>query len=99
MAPFPPYWGSGWSRRTADRDPPRLREPLSESELRVLRYLPTNLTMQEIASELHVSVNTVKAHARHLYAKLGSHSRGEAVDQARALRLLAPSARPHGTSA
>jgi LuxR family maltose regulon positive regulatory protein len=79
-------------------DPPLLREPLSESELRVLRYLPTNLTMQEIASELHVSVNTVKAHARHLYAKLGSHSRGEAVEQARALRLLAPSARPRGTA-
>jgi LuxR family maltose regulon positive regulatory protein len=76
--------------------PRPLREPLSESELRVLRYLPTNLTMQEIASELHVSVNTVKAHARHLYAKLASHSRGEAVEQARALRLLAPSARPRG---
>jgi LuxR family maltose regulon positive regulatory protein len=81
----------------AGGDRPGLREPLSESELRVLRYLPTNLTMQEIASELHVSVNTVKAHARHLYAKMGSHSRGEAVEQARALRLLARSARPHGT--
>jgi LuxR family maltose regulon positive regulatory protein len=80
-------------------DSPPLREPLSESELRVLRYLPTNLTMQEIASQLHVSVNTVKAHARHLYAKLGSHSRGEAVEQARALRLLAPTARPHSTGA
>ena len=71
----------------------RLREPLSESELRVLRYLPTNLTMQEIANQLSVSVNTVKAHARHLYAKLGVHNRGEAVEQARALRLLAPSGR------
>jgi hypothetical protein len=60
----------------------------------VLRYLPTNLTMAEIASELHVSVNTVKAHARHLYAKRGSHSRGEAVEQARALRLLAPPPAP-----
>jgi LuxR family maltose regulon positive regulatory protein len=72
-------------------EPQRLREPLSQSELRVLRYLPTNLTMREIASELHVSVNTVKAHARHVYAKLGSHTRGQAVEQARALRLLAPS--------
>jgi LuxR family maltose regulon positive regulatory protein len=80
-------------------DPPRLSESLSDSELRVLRYLPTNLTMHEIASELHVSVNTIKAHARHLYAKLGSHSRGEAVEQARALRLLAPSARPRSTGA
>ena len=61
--------------------------------------LPTNLTMGEIAAELHVSVNTVKAHARHLYAKLGSHSRGEAVEEARALRLLAPTASPRSTSA
>lgn len=37
------------------------------------------------------------AHARHVYAKTGSHSLGEAVEQARALRLLAPSARPHDT--
>ena len=36
-------------------------EPLSESEQRVLRYLPTNLTGPEIAGELYVSRNTVKA--------------------------------------
>jgi hypothetical protein len=39
------------------------------------------------------SVNTVKAHVRHLYAKLGVNSRGEAVERARALSLLAPSSR------
>jgi len=61
--------------------------------------ITSGLTMGEIAAELHVSVNTVKAHARHLYAKLGSQSRGEAVVRARALRLLAPTARPQGTSA
>jgi ATP/maltotriose-dependent transcriptional regulator MalT len=38
-----------------------------------------------------VSVNTVKAHMRHLYAKLGVNSRGEAVERARAFSLLAPS--------
>ena len=42
--------------------PGRPWEPLSESELRVLRYLPTNLTGPEIAGELYVSRNTVKAH-------------------------------------
>jgi LuxR family maltose regulon positive regulatory protein len=71
----------------------RLREPLSESEPRVLRYLPTNLSNREIADELYVSVNTVKAHIRHLFAKLDTHRRGEAVDRARALGLLAPSPR------
>jgi LuxR family maltose regulon positive regulatory protein len=69
----------------------RLREPLSESESRILRYLPTNLSVPEIATEVYLSVNTVKTHMRHLYAKLGAHRRGQAVQQARALGLLAPS--------
>jgi LuxR family maltose regulon positive regulatory protein len=73
--------------------PGRLREPLSDSETRVLRYLPTNLTAPEIASELYVSLNTVKTHMRHLYAKLGTHRRADAVERARALGLLAPSLR------
>jgi LuxR family maltose regulon positive regulatory protein len=68
-------------------------EPLSDSEIRVLRYLPTNLSGPEIASELYVSLNTVRTHLRHLYAKLGTHRRAEAVARARALGLLAPS--PH----
>jgi LuxR family transcriptional regulator, maltose regulon positive regulatory protein len=63
---------------------------LRQSELRVLRYLPTNMTAPEIAAELYVSLNTVKTHTRNLYAKLGTHRRAEAV--ARALGLLAPSA-------
>ena len=66
-------------------------EPLSDSEIRVLRYLPTNLTGPEIAGELYVSHNTVRTHIRHLYAKLGTHTRAEAVARARALGLLAPS--------
>jgi LuxR family maltose regulon positive regulatory protein len=68
-------------------------EPLSNSEIRVLRYLPTNLSAREIANELYVSTNTVKTHMHHLYAKLGTHRRGEAVERARALGLLAPSPR------
>ena len=74
--------------------PPRLTEPLLEplsgSEVRVLRYLPTNLSAPEIARELSVSPNTIKTHIRHLYAKFGTHHRAEAVDFARALGLLAP---------
>jgi LuxR family maltose regulon positive regulatory protein len=67
-------------------------EPLSSTEVRVLRYLPTNLTGPEIARELSVSRNTVKTHIRNLYAKLGVHTRAEAVTRARVLGLLAPSA-------
>ena len=73
----------------------RLIEPLSQCEIRVLRYLPTNLSGREIARELSVSLNTVRTHMRHIFAKLGVHRRTEAVTRARALGLLAPSpARP-----
>jgi LuxR family transcriptional regulator, maltose regulon positive regulatory protein len=73
----------------------RLTEPLSQSEIRVLRYLPTNLSTPEIARELSLSVHTVRTHVRHLFAKLGAHGRSEAVACARALGLLAPSPSPH----
>jgi LuxR family maltose regulon positive regulatory protein len=74
--------------------PPPPVEPLSDSEIRVLRYLPTHLSAPQIASELYVSHNTIRTHMRHLYAKLGTHRRFETVERARALGLLAPS--PHG---
>jgi LuxR family maltose regulon positive regulatory protein len=81
----------GGDRETAGG--PGLREPLSQGEIRVLRYLPTKLSAPEIADQLYLSVNTVKTHMRHLYDKLGVHRRHEAVEQARALGLLAPSPR------
>ena len=64
-------------------------EELSPGELRVLRYLPTNLSRPEIAGELSVSPNTVNAHIRSIYAKLGVRDRSSAVRRARELRLLA----------
>ena len=63
-------------------------EELSPSELRVLRYLPTNLTRPEIAGELSVSLNTVNTHIRRIYAKLGATDRSSAVRRGRELRLL-----------
>jgi LuxR family maltose regulon positive regulatory protein len=74
--------------------PPPPLEPLSDSEIRVLRYLPTNLSGPEIAGELYVSHNTVRTHITHLYGKLGTHTRAEAVARARVLGLLAPSPLP-----
>jgi LuxR family maltose regulon positive regulatory protein len=82
----------------AGRAPPHrgpdapLRDELSEAELRVVRYLPSNLTASEIASELVVSTNTVRTHMRHIYAKLDAHTRSEAVARARELGLVAPGA-------
>jgi LuxR family maltose regulon positive regulatory protein len=66
-------------------------EQLSPGELRVLRYLPTNLSRPEIAGELSVSVNTVNTHIRSIYAKLQASDRSAAVQRARALRLLSAS--------
>ena len=74
-------------------EPGPAREELSDAELRVLRYLPSNLKSHEIAGELQVSVHTVKTHMRHIYAKLDAHSRSKAVARARDLGLLAPSSR------
>jgi LuxR family transcriptional regulator, maltose regulon positive regulatory protein len=69
-------------------------EELSPGELRVLRYLPTNLSRLEIARDLSVSPNTVGTHIRSIYAKLGVRDRSAAVQRARQLRLLADG-RPH----
>ncbi len=65
-------------------------EALSDAELRVLRYLPSNLTAPAIAAELSVSTNTVKTHMRHIYTKLDTHDRAGAVERARQLGLLGP---------
>ena len=65
---------------------------MSDAELRVVRFLPSNLTAAEIASELIVSANTVRTHMRHIYAKRDAHTRSEAVARARELGLLAPGA-------
>jgi LuxR family transcriptional regulator, maltose regulon positive regulatory protein len=83
----PPGGQAGWALGRG------LTEQLTDSETRVLRYLPTHLTVHEIANEMFLSANTVNTHKRHLFAKLGAHSRHEAVDRARALGLLGPSAR------
>ena len=70
-----------------------LLEPLSPAETRVLRYLPTNLSVPEIADQLYLSQNTIRTHMRHMYDKLGAHRRHEAVERARTLGLLATSSR------
>ena len=64
---------------------------LSPTELRVLRYLPTNLSRPEIAKELSISINTVNTHVRNIYAKLDATDRSSAVQRARDLKLLARS--------
>jgi LuxR family transcriptional regulator, maltose regulon positive regulatory protein len=68
--------------------PPVLIEQLTERERTVLRYLPSLMTYEEIASDLYVSVNTVKSHVYGVFRKLGVSGRRQAVRSARELRLL-----------
>ena len=79
--------GSSPAAKEQSSSPPA--EELSPGELRVLRYLPTNLSRPEIAGELSVSPSTVSTHIRSIYAKLQVRDRSAAVRRARDLRLLA----------
>ena len=83
----------GSSPAAKEQSSPPPAEELSPGELRVLRYLPTNLSRPEIAGELSVSLNTVNAHIRSIYAKLQVRDRSSAVQRARELRLLAAAGR------
>jgi LuxR family maltose regulon positive regulatory protein len=82
--------GSAPPARHPDPAPPAGQ--LSPGELRVLRYLPTNLSRQQIGDELFVSLNTINTHVHNIYAKLRVRDRSAAVQRARELRLLAPAA-------
>ena len=57
---------------------------LTPHEVRLLRMLVEGHSYKTAAAELHVSVNTIKFHLRHIYDKLQVHTKSEAV--AKALR-------------
>jgi LuxR family maltose regulon positive regulatory protein len=63
-------------------------DPLSERELSVVRLLGTQLTGPEIAHQLHVSLNTMRTHTKHIFVKLGVNDRATAVRRAEALGLI-----------
>jgi len=65
-----------------------LIEPLSERELEILQLIAEGLSNQEIGSQLYLSLNTVKAHTRNIYGKLGVNSRTQATARARTLGIL-----------
>jgi LuxR family maltose regulon positive regulatory protein len=85
--------GSDYVNRILAAFPPATREtpaidPLTERELQALRLLATELSTQEIAAALVVSVSTLRTHTKRIYSKLYAHSRFEAVQRAQALDLL-----------
>jgi LuxR family transcriptional regulator, maltose regulon positive regulatory protein len=71
-----------------DQAPILAAEPLTEREREVLRHASSLLSTAEIASEMYISVNTVKSHLAHIYSKLAATHRGEAVRRARQLELI-----------
>jgi LuxR family maltose regulon positive regulatory protein len=72
----------------ADQAPVLPAEPLSDREREVLRHISGMLSTAEVASEMYISVNTVKTHLRTIYRKLAATHRGEAVRRARQLELI-----------
>lgn len=85
----PPDWLDRLRRRATDHGAGSsaeridLVEPLTERERDILRFLPSRLTIREIADERYVSVNTLKFHLKAIYRKLGVSSRAEAAELAR----------------
>lgn len=78
----------GHSRAGDGVEPLPRVEGLTEREREILAYVPSMLSAAEIGEELYISVNTVKAHLRSIYRKLGVSRRREAVIQARRHGLL-----------
>ena len=64
-------------------------EPLTEREREVLRHVPGMMTTAEVASEMYISVNTVKTHLKSIHRKLATGHRREAVRRVRQLELIA----------
>ncbi len=71
---------------------------LSSRETEVLRAMMTGRHGRQIASDLHISADTVRTHAQNIYAKLDVHSRLEAVSVARAAGLQ-PAGEDHSPDA
>jgi LuxR family maltose regulon positive regulatory protein len=65
-----------------------LEKPVTERELEILRLLATDLSPKEIASEMTISLATMRTHARNIYQKLGVNGRFEAVQRAKELGLI-----------
>jgi len=87
---------AAFAGKILDRFDGRLSKPaasqpaalLTDSEVAVLRFLPSHMTNQEIAESLFLSINTIKTHLSSVYRKLGVANRRQAIAQARRLELL-----------
>jgi DNA-binding NarL/FixJ family response regulator len=74
--------------QTAANGPDNMLEPLTAREREVLGFLPSHLSVPDIAARIYVSPNTVKSHLKSIYRKMGAASRGDAVTIAVSRGLL-----------
>ena len=88
LAPGPAPRSAPAPRGAPDQAPILVVEPLTEREREVLRHASGLLSTAEIASELDISIHTVKTHLKNIYRKLATTRRGEAVRRARQLELI-----------
>ncbi|WP_371566646.1 LuxR C-terminal-related transcriptional regulator [Streptomyces canus] len=86
LTPGPPRHGA--HPRPEELPAPLVAVELSGREHDVLERLARIMSTEEIATDLYVSVNTVKTHLKSVYRKLAVNRRGDAVRRARDLRLL-----------
>ena len=88
LAPGPGHDQLPAPRSVPDQAPILAVETLTERELEVLRHVSCLLSNAELASEMYITVNTVKTHLKHIYRKLDTTRRGEAIRRARQLELI-----------
>jgi LuxR family maltose regulon positive regulatory protein len=88
LAPAPGHEQLPPPGRASDQATVLVVEPLTEREREVLMHLSGMLTTAEVASEMYISVNTVKTHLKNIYRKLATDHRGGAVRRARQLNLI-----------
>ena len=62
---------------------------LTRVEMSILMLLDVGRSTQEVATELSISVGTVKCHLHHVFTKLGARNRIEAIAEARRESALA----------
>lgn len=77
------------ARKILDDDNPNLAQnPLSERELEILNFIALGLNYRAIAEELEISPNTVRVHIGHIYQKLNTNNKVEALNRARQIGIL-----------
>ena len=74
--------------RAPGYDLTRQGAPLSRQEARILSLLCEGFSNPEISTALHVSIDTVKYHLKHIFEKLGANGRAHAASRAHSLGLI-----------